>query len=179
MICWMNIPGPRARLRPFVFLVLIGAMLSSALAMSVLLLPGAALAADPESKEAKGVQWLDYQEAREVASKESRPLLINFTADWCKYCKKMKKETYTDPEVIAYLRENFVTALVDTEKEQAIAQEYFVRGLPTIWFLTSEGEKITNLPGFVDAPTFRQILSFIAGGAYLERTFSEYLEAEG
>ncbi len=179
MIRWKITADRIPLLQPLAFLVLTGALLTSAFVTYAFLVPSVALAADPAQQDAKSVQWLDYHKAREQARTESKPLLINFTAKWCKYCKKMKAETYTDPEVIAYLRENYVTALVDTDKEQAIAQEYFVRGLPTIWFLTSEGEKITNLPGFVDAPTFRLILSFIASGAYLETTFSEYMEAEG
>jgi len=103
--------------------------------------------------------------------------MVNFTAAWCKFCKQMKAETYSDPAVIAFLNEHYVASRVDTDREPNLAREYYVRGLPTIWFLTSEGDKITNLPGYIDAPTFLQILDFIASEAYLELTFSEYLAA--
>ncbi|MFO7652868.1 MAG: thioredoxin family protein [Candidatus Krumholzibacteriia bacterium] len=125
--------------------------------------------------ESSGIRWLDYEQAIEQARVTGKPLLINFTADWCKYCRMMKAETYTDPEVIAYLREHYVVALVDTEERPGIAQQYFVRGLPTIWFLTSEGEPLTNLPGYVDAPMFRQMLAYLAEEAYRTQTFAEYL----
>jgi thioredoxin-related protein len=127
------------------------------------------------AQAATNVAWVDYDQGRQESSERTRPLLINFTADWCKFCKKMKAETYTDPDVIAYLNEHYVTALVDTQKQPAIAQKYFVRGLPTIWFLNSAGERITNLPGYVDAPTFLQVLAFIAEEAYKTQSFADYI----
>jgi thioredoxin-related protein len=121
------------------------------------------------------VNWVDYRTGLILAAEQDKPLLVNFTADWCKFCKRMKAETYADPAVIDYLNERFVAAMVDTEVQQDIARQYYVRGLPTIWFLTGQGEKITNLPGYVDAPTFLQILGFIASEAYRSMTFSDYV----
>ena len=125
------------------------------------------------------VNWVDYPTGVARAQEQGKPLLVNFTAEWCKFCKQMKTETYTDPAVIAYLNEHYVATMVDTDEDQQLARQYYVRGLPTIWFLTSDAEKITNLPGYIDAPTFLQILGFIASEAYLTQTFSEYVAGLG
>ena len=125
------------------------------------------------------VNWVDYETGLVRAQEQGKPLMVNFTAEWCKFCKQMKAETYTDPAVIAYLNEHFVATMVDTDEQQELARQYYVRGLPTIWFLTSDAEKITNLPGYIDAPTFLQILGFIASEAYLTLTFSDYVAGLG
>jgi len=125
-----------------------------------------------------GIGWLSYRDGRARALESGQLLLVNFTADWCVYCRKMKKETYTDPAVIAFVQEHFVPVMVDTQREQQIAAEFYVRGLPTIWFLTSDGQRITNLPGYVDAPMFLQVLRYIASGSYEQMDFKTFLDAE-
>ncbi|MFH1843972.1 MAG: thioredoxin fold domain-containing protein [bacterium] len=124
------------------------------------------------------IQWLEYSQGLEQASESGKAVFINFTADWCRYCKKMKKETYADPEVIAYISEHYVPIMVDTTKEKNIAARYSVRGLPTIWFLSSSGERISNLPGYVDAPMFLNVLRYIATGAYAAIDFEAFLKAQ-
>lgn len=153
--------------------VVVGAILC----LTMSLIAPAMASAEAAAEEATSISWLSYRQGREQASQTGKMLLINFTADWCRYCRKMKKETYTEPEVIAYVSEHFVPVMVDTQKERQIATEYYVRGLPTIWFLTSEGERISNLPGFVDAPTYLQVLRYIASGTYQQMDFKAYLDA--
>ena len=126
--------------------------------------------------KAEAIAWLDYEAGLARAKREGKPVLVNFWADWCKYCTKMKAETYTDAAVIAELNANFVPVTVNTTKEQARAREYFVRGLPTIWFLDKDGQRITNLPGFVDAPMFLKILRFISSRSYETMEFDAYLK---
>jgi len=145
-----------------------------ALALVLVLVSGSAAAGS-----GSGIVWLDYETGSALSSETGKPFMVNFTADWCKYCKKMKAETYSDAAVQAYLREHYVTALVDTEKHPNIAQKYYVRSLPTIWFLNSAGEPVTNLPGFVDAPTFLLVLAFIAEEAYKTQSFEEFMNAAG
>jgi thioredoxin-related protein len=144
--------------------------------LAVLMLPVAATLAGAQDAPT-AIAWQSYQEGLVQAKELDKPVLINFTAGWCKYCRKMKQETYTDLAVIAYVSEHFVPVMVDTEKERRIAAEYFVRGLPTIWFLTGEGQRITNLPGFVDAPMFLNVLSYISTGSYLTMEFKPYLDS--
>jgi thioredoxin-related protein len=156
----------RTPIRAYLGLVFLGL---AAMAMVV-----GARAADTKD----GIGWLSYREGRAKALESGQRLLINFTADWCVYCRKMKSETYTDPAVIAYLQEHFVPVMVDTQREQRIAAEFYVRGLPTIWFLASDGQRITNLPGYVDAPMFLKVLRYIASGSYEQMDFKTFLDAE-
>ncbi len=134
--------------------------------------PARAAAAPQES-----IQWLTFEQGLARARETGRPILVSFWADWCKFCTKMKAETYVDPEVIAAVNAGFVAVSVDTQADQRRAREFFVRGLPTIWFLESDGTtKITNLPGYVDAPTFVQILRYLSTRSFETMDFKSFVD---
>jgi thioredoxin-related protein len=142
----------------------------------VLTLLGLATAASA-APAGEGIVWHDYGEGLALARQTGKSVFIHFTADWCKWCQKMKKETYTDPEVVTYVRDHFVAVMVDTQRERGIAADYYVRGLPTIWFLTSEGERIASQPGYIENDMFLKILRFIATDSYKTMGFDAFLEA--
>ena len=128
--------------------------------------------------ESPGVRWRSLDDALAEAETVGKPVMIHFTAEWCGWCKKMKREVYTRPEVAAAIDRDFVPAIVDTDRHPELKARYGVRGLPTIWFLSSEGAGITYVPGYVDAPTFGQILRWVSSGAYVEQDFDEFTAGE-
>jgi len=140
------------------------------LATLLVALASAATAAD------KGIAWLTYEDGMAVAAESEKMVMIDFHADWCKYCKKMDKETFTDPGVIRLIEQYFVPISVDTQKQQKIGQQYSVQSLPTMWFLESDGSPITPLPGFVDAKRFRTVLGFISSRSFETMSFDDYIK---
>jgi thioredoxin-related protein len=114
------------------------------------------------------ITWLGYNEALATARDFDKPIFIHFTAPWCKWCVKMKKETYTDPDVIRYMEENFVSVFVDTEKLPSLARKYNVSSLPTLWFLTSGAEGLTAVQGYMGPGNFLPVLEYIGTKAYEE-----------
>jgi thioredoxin-related protein len=114
------------------------------------------------------ITWVGYNEALALARDSGKPVFIHFTAPWCKWCVKMKKETYTDQAVISYLDENYVSVIVDTEKMPSLARKYQVSSLPTLWFLNSKAEGLTAVPGYMGPDTLLPVLEYIATEAYEE-----------
>ena len=141
-------------------------------------------------EEAKpfALNWLSYNEGLALAEKENKYVLINFYTDWCGYCKKMDKETYSNEEVKSILNENFVIVKVNAESnnkviengeeitERELAKLYQVSGYPTTWFLESNHSHIAPLPGYVTAEQFIPILNYIGEGWYETISFKEYME---
>ena len=61
------------------------------------------------------IQWRKFEEA--IAANEENPkmILVDVYTDWCGWCKKMDKETFTDPRVIAHFQKNFYAVKLNAE----------------------------------------------------------------
>lgn len=144
------------------------------LVLALVVVSVSAFAADDQ-----GIAWLTYEDGLAVAAESEKMVLIDFHADWCKYCKKMDKETFTDPGVIRLIEQYFVPVSVDTQKQKDLGQKFGVKSLPTIWFLEKDGAPITPLPGFVDAERFRIILGFMSSRSFESMSFDDYVKENG
>jgi thiol-disulfide isomerase/thioredoxin len=121
--------------------------MSSALALSLLLAGGTpdvpALLSPPAIKWEK-----NFEAALKKAKTSGKPIIVDFWAEWCAWCHRLDQSTYVDPWVVRKAQA-FVAVKVDTEgsrKEQAIAERYQVRTLPTIVFLSPEGRQLLRVP---------------------------------
>lgn len=62
--------------------------------------------------------WYSYEEGLEIAKKESKPMFIFISSPTCPLCRKMKEDVFSDPEVIDYIKSNFVPVYVDISREK-------------------------------------------------------------
>ncbi len=123
-----------------------------------------------------GIDWhTSYEEGMARGKAQKKNVFINFYTDWCGFCTKMYKETFTDPEVIGYMNDHFISIKVNSDNQQKVATRYYVRGLPTSWFVSDEGEKISSLPGYVPADMLIKILKYIHTGNYKKMTFKKFM----
>ncbi len=113
-----------------------------------------------------GIKWYKYSEGMEQARTEGKKIYINFHADWCYYCKVMKKTTFKDSSVISYLNDNYIAIRVDTVKEKKLANDYKIQGLPANWFLESNGDKIGLKAGYLKPDVLLQNLKFVYDEKY-------------
>lgn len=88
----------------------------------------------------------------------------------------MEEESFTQTEISSFLTRNFIPVRVDVDREKKIASNYYVRSLPTSWFLEPDGSKITNIPGYVNPNLFFTILQYIASESYKKLSLREYME---
>jgi thioredoxin-related protein len=135
---------------------------------------GSATAADDEVDN-RAVNWRGYSEALAKGRDFDKPVYVHFTAPWCQWCKKMQKETYTDPKVIKYLNEHFSAVMVDTEKLPSLARKYQVDDLPTLWFLDAQGKSLTNIKGYVGPEKLLRVLEYVSTKAYEEVDYKTWV----
>lgn len=122
----------------------------------------------------KELNWLSYSEGVEKAKKEKMPTLVFFNADWCYWCRKMIREFNKDKRIMNYLDKNFSLILVDVDEERNLVIKYKVVGVPTLWFLKPDGEKISPLNEYPGEDNFLDILKYVKEEHYKKLTFQEY-----
>jgi thiol:disulfide interchange protein DsbD len=100
------------------------------------------------------------QLASTKAKTEKRPLLVDFTAEWCGACKELAKETFSDPRVMERaVAANFVAVKVDATNDEdpqvdAVKDKYKVVGLPTVVIYDSNGQERKRFNEFIGPEPF-------------------------
>lgn len=157
------------------------------LIIGLLLSPSTVLAQQPQNASSTSLDWLTFSEALNAAEVSGRTVLVDVFAPWCPWCSKLQTEVYANPTVQSYLTENFETARLNIEeKEEVISFKGFeltspelaaglgAEATPTVVFLTSTGDYITRVPGFIEADDFLKILRYISTGSYQSESFQDY-----
>lgn len=106
----------------------------SALLIALVVLAGAARA-EPEVFSKAG-----YEADRAAAIEGEKLHVLYFTASWCPPCQQMKKTTWVDESVVAWLDEHGLVTAIDVDEEEAMSRQYGIRAMPTIIALKGEDE---------------------------------------
>jgi len=98
--------------------------------------------------KAQQIDWLtDYRTAGKLAADSGKPMLLDFTAAWCKPCREMEKIFWMRADVIELSR-NFVCVKIDTEQNQKLADKFNVSMLPHLIMTDSWGFGLNFHRGF-------------------------------
>lgn len=128
----------------------------------LILTPGNIIARD----SVHGIPWQTYTvTALGEATSAKRPIVIDFSADWCLPCKELEHKTFSRPEVveaakaIVPLRADLTRSGSDEVKK--LRELYQIRGVPTVVFIDANGKERTDLRvlEFIDAEEFLRRLN--------------------
>lgn len=105
-------------------------------------------------------EWMtDMEAAKAKAAAENKLVLADFTgSDWCYYCKLLSEKVLNTPEFADYAKDKFVLMEVDMPREkplspeqtaqnQALCEQYHIKGFPTILVITPQGEVLGGFVG--------------------------------
>jgi thioredoxin:protein disulfide reductase len=112
----------------------------------------------------EGIRFEPYDEAAvQAALAAGRPVMLDFTADWCAACHELEGRTFTDRRVVERAR-NFAAFRVDLTRSdspgvQALRARFGVAGLPAVLFVTRTAGEV--------GPA--RVVGFLAPGPFLER----------
>ena len=133
--------------------------------------------AEKEENKAHGVLWgMSFDQARELASAQKRPILIDFTGVNCANCRLMERGVLPKPQVVSLLKK-FVTvqlytdfvpiSSITSDQRYELAEANQLRLLklakeatnPFYVVLNPEGEVLARMGGYNEPPVFVDFLS--------------------
>ena len=151
----------------------------------------------PEPKEATPSKWYTWEEAIELNKTQPRKILVDVYTDWCGWCKRMDKSTFSEADVASYLGDNFYPVKLNAEQRQQIifSADTFTyvdtgngRGVhtlayalldgkmsyPTIVYLDENYRRIMISPGYKEPVDLMKELKFTKEELYNKTSWEEY-----
>jgi thioredoxin-like negative regulator of GroEL len=108
--------------------------------------------------ETASIPWYEsIEEASIKAQLSSKPIMVDFWADWCAPCKVMESEVYTNKEFIQ-ASEQFLAVRINADKKPAVVRKYHVTGLPTLLFTDSFGNELFRYTGAMATAKLTELL---------------------
>ena len=130
-------------------------------------------------KDKQELKWLDWNTGYLLAKKENKIILVDAYTDWCGWCKKMDKDTYTNQEIIKTLNKDFVVIkfnpeiadiTYDLEGKKLTGAELLMQlsqgkstGFPTTYFIQPNKRQIRLAAGYLDPTDFKKVLEQALG----------------
>lgn len=134
------------------------------------------------------IAWLTLEEAETLTEQTPRKLFIKIATDWCDWCKRLEKETLSQPQIIRYISDNYYPVYVNPEKKRIIkwqGKEYkteqvgphyvnewvkeYLHGqisFPSVVIIDENHTLIQSIPGFIDIYAMSSILNYFGSDTH-------------
>jgi thiol:disulfide interchange protein len=104
------------------------------------------------------IEWrTDLESALREARQLDRPVLVDFSADWCPPCIAMKHDVWPNDAVEDAVIGSYVPLLIDIDRDGVVAERYGVEAIPTVLMLDADGQ-VVRRANFLSATGLTQFL---------------------
>jgi len=114
------------------------------------------------------VSWhKDLSGTLQEAKSQNKFVLADVYTDWCGWCKKLDRDTFTDPGLTVYLQSKFVCTKLNAEdggEGQKAAKDNGISGYPSALVFGPNGKLLGKIVGYRDAAGYQQELQKYVDG---------------
>jgi len=64
--------------------------------------------------------WYDIEEIEKLQTQNPKKVIVDVYTNWCRWCKIMDQKTFTDPNLIKYLNENYYMVKFNAELNKEV-----------------------------------------------------------
>ncbi len=113
-----------------------------------------------------GDDWLkSIDEGLKQAKAENKLVMVDFTATWCGWCKKLQTDVFDREEFQKFAAQHLVLVSIDADVNRELVAKYNVEGFPTIVFLNANGDKVHEISGYLPLDGFMSELKKLESGS--------------
>ena len=142
------------------------------------------------------IAWMTWEEVAEKAKKQRRKIIIDVYTDWCGWCRKMDKVTFSQTPVAEYINNNYYAIKFNAEYTLPIELKgvqynfvssgmkgyhelaaYLLQGrmsYPSVVFLDEDFSIIQAIPGFQNAETFEMIVAYFGTNSHKQTAWNKF-----
>ncbi|MDI6750945.1 MAG: thioredoxin family protein [Rhodocyclaceae bacterium] len=127
-------------------------------------------------------------ELKTAKAQGKRGILLVLEAEGCPFCKRMREQIMSRPEVREYFHRHFVVFSLDVNgsitvttpegkemTEKAFARSLKFKGTPTFVFFAADGREMARYTGATrDAETFLALGRYVAEGHWQRMSFEQF-----
>ena len=94
-------------------------------------------------------------EAIKQSEVENKPIFIDVSTSWCGWCKKMKRNAFSDKVIGNYFNSHFINVAIDAEQGEGpiITKQFGVNSFPTLLVIDKNEKVILYSAGYLDSET--------------------------
>ncbi|NLE35196.1 MAG: DUF255 domain-containing protein [Bacteroidales bacterium] len=147
--------------------------------------------------QGNAVKWYSIEEAVALAKTSPRPIFVDAYTDWCGWCKKLDKDTFSHPIIAEILNTQYYAVKFDAEGKEPVTFQgrKFVNdgslgrthqlayallqgklGYPTVVFLTANSELITPVSGYKTPAQIEPMLQYFAGTSWQKQSYEDFMK---
>jgi thioredoxin-related protein len=167
---------------------------SKYLLISIIILSFSFLSLQNDVKEAGSLKYYTFEEALALQEKFPKKMIVDVYTDWCGWCKKMDKNTYTDPAIIAAIEKDYYFVKFNAEQKEDVKfrenilkykEEYKSHELavnllqgkmsyPSTVFLDEHMTLLTIVPGYLTPKDLAPVLTYFGENHYKKMNWEEF-----